>query len=161
MDLYDPRWADLEGGYRFPFDPRPSLRTLQTSPEDPAAWEDLWENLHHQGDVGEASYAALPHLARIAEIGRGLDWNPFALASTIEAARLQDRNPPVPDWLVDEYSAGIISLLATACRALEGASDETHTRSLIELVALAKGLPLLAHAATFPEEDLEDLMPQA
>jgi hypothetical protein len=50
------RWNHLTGGYKMPFDPRPSLRKPE-SPRIPPAWQDLWEELHHQGDLGDASYA--------------------------------------------------------------------------------------------------------
>jgi hypothetical protein len=31
-----------------------------------ADWNILWDDLHHQGDVGEASYAVVPYLAEYA-----------------------------------------------------------------------------------------------
>lgn len=80
----DPRWDDLEGGYRIEYDPRPALLTLEDSPDDPDAWAELWEELHHQGDVGEASYAAVPYLAALAELGT------LAVVDAREAS-----NPPV------------------------------------------------------------------
>jgi hypothetical protein len=73
LSLDDKRWQNLEGGYRTQFDPRPSLSKLDTSNDTTAAWRDLWEGLHHQGDVGEASYAAVPHLARIYRKGGVID----------------------------------------------------------------------------------------
>jgi hypothetical protein len=66
----DERWNHLTGGYKIPFDPRPSLRKLESQQDTPTAWEELWEQLHHQGDVGDASYAAVPELVSIATGGR-------------------------------------------------------------------------------------------
>jgi hypothetical protein len=65
-----------------PFDPRPILQVLETG-DDSAAWDQLWEELHHQGDVGEASYAAVPHLIRIQAQRSDVNWNLYALISTI------------------------------------------------------------------------------
>ena len=85
MQLDDERWAHLRGGYGEPYDPRDAMRRLSDS--DVSAWEELWQELHHQGDVGEASYAALPALVRVHEARGVADWNTYALAATIEEAR--------------------------------------------------------------------------
>src|SRR5947208_2158398 len=55
LSFDDERWNQLTGGYKIPFDPRPSLRKLESQQDTAAAWEELWEELHHQGDVGDAS----------------------------------------------------------------------------------------------------------
>jgi hypothetical protein len=52
MDYDDPRWADLCGGYRLPYDPRNALRSLEANTNVAEAWTDLWNGLHHQGAVG-------------------------------------------------------------------------------------------------------------
>jgi hypothetical protein len=44
-------WAQMEGGE--------------------LVWDELCNELHHQGDVGLASYAAIPQLVRISEERRG------------------------------------------------------------------------------------------
>jgi hypothetical protein len=92
MELNDPRWASLKGGYGVPFDPRPALFQLADGTDIQGAWGQLWDGLHHQGDVGEASYACVPHLVRIHE-ARGMpDWNTswqrlIALAIAVETQR--------------------------------------------------------------------------
>jgi len=65
LSFDDKRWNNLMGGYKTPFDPRPSLQKLESHQDTASAWEELWEELHHQGDVGDASYAAIPELVRI------------------------------------------------------------------------------------------------
>ena len=74
LELEDERWDGLKGGYRVPYDPRPALRKLYAQEDVGAAWEDLWQGLYHQGDVGEASYAAVPHLVRIRELMGPSGW---------------------------------------------------------------------------------------
>ena len=59
-NLADDRWPQLRGGYRTPFDPRRLLAELQSNIDSSKAWDELWNELHHQRDVGEASYAAVP-----------------------------------------------------------------------------------------------------
>jgi len=44
---------------------RAGLQRLAAGMDRDAAWAELWQGLHHQGDVCEASYAAVPHLVRI------------------------------------------------------------------------------------------------
>jgi hypothetical protein len=53
----------------------------------------MWEELHHQGDVGDASYAAVPELVRIHRDGRAADWNLYAMVAIIELARTESQNP--------------------------------------------------------------------
>jgi len=65
LDLNDKRWAEMKGGYRAPFDPRPLLAQIETGKKLDETWYELTGELFHQGDVGEASYAAVPHLVRI------------------------------------------------------------------------------------------------
>lgn len=55
ISLYDARWLDLTGGYRMSFDPRPLIKRLETDTDTTGVWQELWNELHHQGDVGEAS----------------------------------------------------------------------------------------------------------
>jgi len=59
LSFDDPRWRQLRGGYGSPYDPRKALLSLERGTDVLAAWSELWEELHHQGDVGEASYAAV------------------------------------------------------------------------------------------------------
>ena len=81
LSLDDNRWSDLTGGYKTQFDPRPLLLELETTPDSATAWHELWEELHHQGDVGSASYAAIPQLVRIHR-KRGVgEWNTYAIVA--------------------------------------------------------------------------------
>src|SRR6266478_1796311 len=98
LDLEDPAWSGLCGGYRIPYDPRPALRTLELGEGTEAAWKELWQELYHQGDVGEASYAAVPHLVRIYRGSQSGGWNTYAIVALMELARRAEGNPPLPDW---------------------------------------------------------------
>ena len=53
LNVDDIRWTKLSGGYRVPYDPRAALRKLASGTEVSEAWKELWQELHHQGDVGE------------------------------------------------------------------------------------------------------------
>ena len=73
--MTDEQWRGLEGGYRLPLDPRPMLARLRAG--DVNAWDDLWQDLHHQQDVGVASYAAVPELVSIHRERDEPDWNTY------------------------------------------------------------------------------------
>ncbi|MBO0862735.1 MAG: hypothetical protein J2P21_30390 [Chloracidobacterium sp.] len=87
----DPKWRELKDGYQVLYDPTPALKKLERGSDTAAAWDELWRELRHQSDVGEASYAAVPNLAQIHQTTHSLDWNLYALASTIEIARHQKK----------------------------------------------------------------------
>jgi hypothetical protein len=163
MKLDDQRWAELEGGYRTQYDPRKALRALEYGKDDSPAWSELWNELHHQGDVGDASYAALPHLVRI-YIARGVsDWNTYAIAATIDLARRRNQNPNVPAYLLDEYNQALHELAEHGLREIKGASDPNLIRSAIAVLAIWKQQFLLAElAANFDEAELKEIFwPQA
>jgi hypothetical protein len=159
MKLDDPIWSSLNGGYRIPYDPRNALASLERGTDDDKAWKELWNELHHQGDVGEASYAAVPHLVRI-YIARGVpDWNTYAIAATIDLARRQDHNPKVPEFLLHEYDGAIHELAEYALQEIKEASDPNLIRSVFALLAVWKEQPILADlAANFDEAELKEIL---
>ena len=112
---------------------------------DPAAWEELWSHLYHQGGVGEIAYAVVPELVRIYQFSRALEWNAYALVATVDLARDADRNPPLPDRVAPEYSLAISALANLGRRQIESAASLTEVRSILAILALHKGARLQAH----------------
>src|SRR6188472_219744 len=110
LPLDDPRWQSYKGGYRVPYDASPALRRLLTDGPDDELWEELWNELHHQGDLHQASYAAVPWLVEFIRCSPKLDWNAVGLIATIELERDQHRNPAVAEELSAGYDAAIRSL---------------------------------------------------
>ena len=153
FDMDDQRWGKLLGGYRIPYDPRPALAKLQSDANDAMVWEELWNELHHQGDVGEASYAAVPHLVRIYQERPSADWNVYAIIGVIELARKRGNNPDVPTWLDSGYFQAIQQLANVGLRELKDASNPELVKAILSVIALAKGLRI---KATFPLEYSED-----
>lgn len=140
LSIDDERWKHLIGGYKIPFDPRPSLRKLENQQDTATAWEELWEELHHQGDVGEASYAAVPELVRIHRSGGAADWNLYAIVAIIELARTESHNPEVPDWLREDYFRSIQELGQMGTKDILSAEDSETNRAILSVIAIAKGL---------------------
>jgi hypothetical protein len=157
LPLDDNRWSALAGGYRVPYDPRPALARLRHG--DASAWDELWQELHHQGDVGPASYAAVPHLVQIHRDRDEPDWQTCALIGTIELCRLQRHNPQLPDWLEAGYKAAWDSIIALACRDLPRTNDDTTVQSILGAVALAKGIRRVGEILIdFTADELEEMV---
>lgn len=136
LTLDDPIWATLQGGYRLPYDATPALRELEAG-ED--SWHELWEELHHQGDVGEASYAAVPQLVRIAAAANERTEDVYALCALIELERHRKHNPPLPDWLRDSYHSAWSQLAQLAARELQATPDTSMLNALFAVLAMSKG----------------------
>src|SRR5450631_803433 len=149
LSLTDPIWRALEGGYRVPYDVSKALARMEGGE---LVSEELWEELHHQGDVGVVSYASIPQIVRITEARRESNWNLYALAATIEIERHRKNNPPLPDWLSASYVSAWEGLAKIALAYLAGKPDELMLRSALSVVALSRGDlklgALLNHADT-------------
>lgn len=96
---------------------------------------------------------------RIHKENGNLDWNLYALVSTIEIERHRKTNPPLPDWLESSYKNAWSTLLDLALQDLPQAHDGTALRSILGAIALAKGRPELgAVISNFEESELIDLL---
>jgi hypothetical protein len=140
LNFDDPKWSELKAGYKLLYNPVSALRQLEAGVDTAKAWGELWNELHHKGDVGESSYAAVPHLARIHRTKRNLDWNLYALVSIIEIERLANTNPPLPAWLESDYAAAWQDLTMLAIEDLAQAVDPATVQALLGCIALGKGL---------------------
>jgi hypothetical protein len=158
LPLDDPKWDKLQGGYRLPYNPSSALRNLESNVEIAAAWEELWTELHHQGDVGEASYAAVPHLVRIQRERGDLGWNLYALASVIEVERRRKGNPPLPEWLAESYYRSWRDLVEIGMAELNQEDDPLTIRCILGALALAKGAVKLGALISYLDESEIDVI---
>jgi hypothetical protein len=161
LNLDDKRWEGLEGGYRVPFDPRPLLLKLESGEDVAAVWHELWEELHHQGDVGEGSYAAVPHLVRIYRQRGVLDWNAYAIVAIIELARGRGKNPDLPMWLESDYFSAIRELAEIGMVEYQSAKEPEDVRVILGILAIQKGARTHGKfLVEYSEEELLDLESQ-
>jgi hypothetical protein len=159
IELDDPRWEGLTGGYRLPYDPRPALRGLEADANRKDLWDELWNELHHQGDVGEASYAAVVVLVRIESGRRRFGSNLLALAATVEVERHRKGNPPIPAWLEFGYRSAWNDLAQYALDDLRSSKDSDRVTTALSIVALARGQTKLGAFLTFLDEsELDELV---
>lgn len=155
----DPKWKEMKGGYKVAYDPTPALKKLEAGTEMLAAWDELWNELHHQGDVGDASYAAVPHLVRIQKESHHLDWNLYAFVSTIDTERRAKSNPDLPLWLEPEYHKAMSDIVECGFEDLRKATDPITVRAILGAIALAKGVVNLgALISSFDESEIDEYL---
>lgn len=136
LSLEDEKWKDFHGGYRIPYDASVPLRSMQDGID---VWDELWNELHHQGDVDVASYAAVPHLVRIAGGAAHRDWNFYGLLAIIEIERHRKVNPLIPAWLSADYDGALVKASALALADMDCEQDSVTTRASLAVLTLAKG----------------------
>ncbi|GGB12773.1 MULTISPECIES: hypothetical protein [Mucilaginibacter] len=149
LELDDPRWSTLEGGYRGTlYDASIALKKLELADNKQTVnqiYQELWNELHHQGDVGLASYYSVPHLVRISLQKQIVDYNILGLVSVIEIQRHKD-NPLLPTKLKPNYKKAIEDLAELAKLAMSQYWDLDLATTALTAIALAKGQVKLANA---------------
>ena len=90
--------------------------------------------------MGEASYAAVPHLVRLYRARGERDWNAISLAGAVELARLAGNGPELPSWATTDYPIALRELSQLGLRDLAGAADRDYITSVLGLVAVVNGL---------------------
>ncbi len=154
----DHLWNNLTGGYRTQFDPRPLLARLETESDTTETWQQLWGELHHQGDVGDASYAAVPNLVEIYKRRAVVDWNTYAIVAVIELARTRPQNPGLPEWLTDKYFRAIQDLAHIGAEEIFRADEPETSRAILSVIAIAKGLRTQARfVIEYTEDELLEI----
>lgn len=156
MPFDDKQWDGLQGAYRVPYDPRPAMTRLMV--DAGAAWSELWQELYHQGDVGVASYAAVTQFVPLIEKLDPSDWNGFALASTIEEARVFGDNPGLPEWLAADYFRAWDKLQAVALQRFAAAESAELIDSLLGVLAFSKRRNQIGKLCFFTDDELAELV---
>jgi hypothetical protein len=138
------------------------LAQLESEQTRETAWHELWEELHHQGDVGEASYVSVPHLVRIHRTSRIVDWNTYAIVAIIELARGKGNNPGLPPWLEEGYYAAIRELAEIGAAEIWRTEDPETVRAILGVIAIAKGLRTHGRfLVEYSEDELLDIQARA
>jgi len=157
VDLNSSIWSSLEGGYKQPYDASVPLRKLEatnTPAEVAAVYEELWNELHHQGDVGIASYLAVPHLVRIARTKMLFDWNLLGLCCTIEQQRHHEGNPALPVEFTTEYMAALSDLRQFVLENFKGEMNDELMRTALSALATCSGRITLGKAILEMSDDV-------
>jgi hypothetical protein len=144
--LDDLRWAAYRGGYRIPYDVVPLIQRLQTEGTSEKFWELAWQELHHQGNVGEATYAVVPYLVDYQSRQRSIDEQVFHFCVVVELARPENENPPVPQELGPSYARALDRLPIIGVNLAQKGCPETDVMGVAAAIALAAGHRVLARA---------------
>jgi hypothetical protein len=139
LSFDDIRWENLKAGYRIPVDLRPLLQELESGKNTESAWEGIWQALYHQGDVDEGSFVAVPHLVRIHRFRGVVDWNTYAIVTTVELARGVRGNPDVPRWTYESYDKSLGELGRLGIEDLSHAEDKKAVQSILAFLAVHHG----------------------
>lgn len=146
LPLDDSRWKSLKGGYHVLFDASEALGRLLGEGRSEELWEELQTELHHQGDVDQASYAAVPWLVEFVRRAPRLDGDALSLIAVIELERPKHANPQVRADLSEAYFKAIRSLPAVLGTHPDHEWDEEVIRSAAACIALARGQRWFARA---------------
>ena len=146
IPLEDPRWSELRDAYGKADTVSTILRAIYAGEANDEVWADLWSRICHQGDVSEASYAAVPHLVRIARVSRQTRWDLVALPAAIEVARLAGRAPDIPADLAMEYHAAVGDLAEVCLMRVKLPWDHVGGQAVLAALAASKGLGVLAES---------------
>ncbi len=89
--------------------------------------------------MGEASYAAVPHLVRIYRQRGVIDWNTYAIVAVIELARDSGKNPELPEWLKEDYLQAIRELAEVGAVEVLKSTNFEDIQAILSILAIAAG----------------------
>lgn len=140
-------WQTFCGGYnRAPFNCVPLIEQLRATGTSEKFWTIVWDELHHQGDVGEATYAIVPYLAEHFLHSVEFDLQLLAFVAIVEYERHRNKNPPIPAVLVNGYNWAIEAVLTKTLQLTPNNWSSDVMRYYAALVATWKRLPVMSAA---------------
>jgi hypothetical protein len=121
---------------------------------DDSAWHELWSRLCHQGTVSNASFAALPELAAMAERHPAAGYvPPLGLAASIISA--SDR-PLGFDSARDRYAVELGALRSLAERSVNVAKDSGDFVYALQFLMAFEGVPVWQnHLESLADKELQ------
>ena len=149
LNLDSPVWSELRHAYGTASDIPPLIRQLQglpTSAGNDEPWFTLWSALAHQGDVYDASFAAVPHVvAALAQDPLSADETYFQFPAWVEICRAKS-GIEVPESLASSYFEALSRLPSLVAAASVRFWDAGFLACALSAIAAAKGQPEIAEA---------------
>jgi hypothetical protein len=97
-------------------------------------------------------------LVRIYQNRGKIDWNTYAIVTSIELARNVGKNPDVPLWLRQGYGDAINRLAMIGLGELPHANDKETIRSILAILAIWKEAQTYARIIIdYSEDELNEL----
>jgi hypothetical protein len=146
LPLDDPRWPTYRSGYGLPYDVVPLIRQLQQECASKQFWETVWNELHHQGDVAEATYALIPYLVDYQSRQSALDEQLFHFCVVVDLAQPENNNPRIPPEIEFSYALALRRLPVIGAELLKRSGGEHIVMGVAAATALAAGHRVLARA---------------
>ena len=147
LALDSPRWHELSHAYGTAVDMPRALAALKSLPESAGnaePWFGIWSALAHQGDVYDASYAAVPHVVAALQLDPAKAcFDFFHFPAWVEICRVRG-GPPVPDDLAGPYFEALRRLPSLAALAAEGPMSTDKLICCLAATAVAKDQPGIA-----------------
>jgi hypothetical protein len=147
LALDDPLWAELQHAYGSAGDiPGLLSQILGGTAAEEQVWFKLWSALAHQGDVYQASFAAVPHIVEaIAAAPERTTFNHFGFVSWVEICRVR-HGLVVDPRLQTAYEASLDRIPELATRVPSESRDSDLARSALSAIAVAWSLHDLGEA---------------
>jgi hypothetical protein len=150
LSLDSPRWSELRHAYGPASNIPALLRALQALPAqsgDTEPWFTLWSALAHQGDVYDATFAAVPHVVEaMARDPLKADSPYLQFPSWVEICRAKN-GAQVPEDLQSAYFSALARLPILVAAASARQWDEGFLRCALAALAVAKGQPIVGEAS--------------
>jgi hypothetical protein len=150
LTLESSRWSELHHAYGVASDIPALLTQLSALPDaagDAEPWLSLWSALAHQGDVFDASFAAVPHVVCAAATNPlKADAVYFQFPAWIEICR-KKQGIKVPDDLAAAYFDALSKLPTLVAAASAREWNAEFLQCALSAIAAAKGQVLVAEAA--------------
>ncbi len=143
IDLNSKKWNELRHAYGDASDIPELLRQLEDAPYpqnyQSEPWFTLWSALCHQYSVFTASYAAVPHLIRIAQNKeRRLQLRFIDLIASIHCFRTAEGQDPIPDHIQKDYEFAIEQSLNLCYELIKESLNEDDLKGLLGSIATLK-----------------------
>ncbi len=149
LTLESNHWSALHHAYGAATDIPALLSQLSTLPGaqgESEPWFSLWSALAHQGDVFDASFAAVPHVVHAASTNPlGADAVYFQFPAWVEICR-RKQEVEVPVELAGAYFDALAKLPSLVAAASAREWDADFLQCALSAIAAAKGQPLIAEA---------------
>lgn len=149
LPLKSNRWSELHHAYGAASDIPELLSQLSTVPEskgEAEPWFSLWSALAHQGDVYDASFAAVPHIVDAAATNPlQVDSAYFQFPAWVEICR-KKQGVDVPSDLKVAYFDALSKLPSVVAAASAREWDASFLQCALSAIAAAKGHPVVAEA---------------
>ncbi len=149
MNLDEKIWSTAQGGYRISYNAAKPLRRLKeaSQPEElEQIFDELLENLHHNGTIGLASYLAVPQLISICMEKKSLDPRYLQICVLVEHCRLRNDNPAIPGEYEHYYFDALTQFEKYLLINFKSITDRTSLRLTLALFATLNGQPELGQA---------------